>query len=94
MLRGLLRSTIVRVVVLVVVVFFGVVFVSLRLQNNELEAKAESLRGQIESVNDSIDELQTTLARPFDDEYVEEIAHDKLGLRYPQEIIFYSGEGK
>ena len=93
MLKGLLRSTIVRVVVLVVVAFFAVVFVSLRLQNNELETKAESLRGQIENVNDSIDELETSLARPVDDAYIEEIAHDQLGLRYPQEIVFYSGEG-
>ena len=93
MLKGLLRSTIVRVVVLVVVAFFAVVFVSLRLQNNELETKAESLRGQIEDVNDSIDELNTSLDRPMDDAYIEEIAHDQLGLRYPQEIVFYSGEG-
>ena len=93
MLRGLLRSTIVRVVVLVVVVFFGVVFVSLRLQNNELETKAESLRGQIEETNDKIDALQASIDRPMDDEYIEEIARDELGLRYPQEIVFYSGDG-
>ena len=93
MLKGLLRSTIVRVVVLVIVVFFGVVFVSLRLKNNELETKADSLRAQIETVNDEIDELEASLERPMDDEYIEEIARDELGLRYPQEIVFYSGEG-
>lgn len=93
MLKGLLRSTVVRVVILTMLVFFGVVFVSLKLKNNELANQADALRAQITVVNDSIDELKATLARPFDDSYVEEIAHDKLGLRYPQEIIFYSGDG-
>lgn len=93
MFRGLLRSTVVRVAVLVVVVFFGVVFVSLRLKNNELETKADALRAQIEETYGDIDELEAAIARPMDDEYIEEIAHDQLGLRYPQEIVFYSGDG-
>lgn len=94
MLKDVLKSTVVRVTVLTIVVFFFALFISLKLKNNELETKAAALRDQIADVNDSINELETMLARPFDDEYVEEIARDKLGLRYPQEIIFYSGEGQ
>lgn len=94
MIKDVLKSTVVRVTVLTIVVFFFALFISLKLKNNELETKAAALRDQIADVNDSINELETMLARPFDDEYVEEIARDKLGLRYPQEIIFYSGEGQ
>ena len=41
-------------------------------------------------MNETINELQAEIDRPFDDEYVAEIAREKLGLRYPQEIVFYS----
>ena len=49
---------------------------------------------KIEEVNDQISELEADLEAPFDDEYIEKVAHDKLGMRYPQEIIYYSGEGE
>ena len=93
-MKELLRSTVVRIVALALVIIFAVVFVSLRLKNNDLRAQADSLRAEIDAANGRISELQADLDRPFDDEYVAEIAHEKLGLRYPQEIVFYNGEGK
>ena len=41
----------------------------------------------------SDEELEADIARPYDDEYIAEIAHEQLGLCYPQEIIYISGEG-
>lgn len=88
-----MKSTFVKIVVLTLLVFFAALFISLRLQNNELMTKAETLKAEIEQTQKNIDALQTELDRPFDDEYVAEIAHNKFNLRYPQEIVFYSGEG-
>ena len=92
-MKELMKSTVVRIVVLCLVAFFAALFISLRLKNNELTKKADLLQGQIDSVSADIDLLKSELDRPFDDEYVAEIAHTELGLRFPQEIVFYSGEG-
>ena len=77
----------------VMIVFFTVVFITLRLQNNDLRVKADELQNRIDDMNEYINELQADLDRPFDDEYVAEMAQEKLGLRFPQEVIFYSGDG-
>lgn len=74
------------------VIFFLIMFVTLRLQNNDLEAQSAKLQAQIDEMYETIYELEADIARPFDDEYVAEIAHEQLGLCYPQEIIYVSGE--
>lgn len=87
------KNTFVRLSVLFMVVFFVIFFVTLRLQNNDLEAEAAQLQAKIDAMTETINELEAEIARPFDDEYVAEIAHEQLGLCYPQEIIYVSGEG-
>ena len=79
---------------LALILFFGILFVTLRLENNALTAKADELRGEIELLEENINELKADLERPFDAEYIAEVAEEKLGLRYPQEVIFYTGENE
>lgn len=86
------NNTFVRLSVLFLVVFFVVFFVTLRLQNNDLQAEAAQLQTRIDEMSETINELEAEIARPFDDEYVAEIAHEQLGLCFPQEIIYVSGE--
>lgn len=69
-----------------------IMFVALRLQNNDLKAQSLKLQTQIDEMHETIYELEADIARPFDDEYVAETAHEQLGLCYPQEIIYVSGE--
>ena len=90
--NGLFRNMFVRVSILAVVVFFVFSFVTVRLKQNDQEAQAEQLREEIDRTREYINELQAEIDRPFDNEYVAEIAHEKLGLRFPQEIVFYSGD--
>lgn len=92
-MKALFKNTVVRMSVLVLLAFFIVSFVSLRLRQNDLAAQADGLRAQIDEMDEYIYELRSDLERPFDEEYISEIAHSKLGLRYPQEIIYYSGSG-
>lgn len=90
-MKALFKNTVVRMSVLVLLAFFIVSFVSLRLRQNDLAAQADELRIQIDEMDEYISELRSDLERPFDEEYISEIVHSKLGLRYPQEIIYYSG---
>ena len=91
-MNGILKNTFIRMAMLALILFFGILFVTLRLENNALAAKADELRGEIELLEENINELKADLERPFDAEYIAEVAEEKLGLRYPQEVIFYTGE--
>ena len=39
---------------------------------------------------DEIDRYENELSMPMDDEYIKDLARDKLNLRLPEEIIFYN----
>lgn len=90
-MQNFLRNTVVRTASFVIVVLFAIVIVTLRLDNNEKQERIVELNAQITEVNDYINELTADLQKPFDDAYIEEVATEKLGMRYPQEVIFYSG---
>lgn len=86
------RFLFVKIAVLAFSVFCFVTLVSLQLQNNHLHDTAQDLSTQINEYEEYIGTLQATLDAPMDEEYVAEIAREKLGLRYPQEVIFYSDD--
>jgi len=77
---------------LVFCAFCFISLVILQLEKNDLRGEAAELNAQISVLEDYVDELQATLDEPFDEEYIEGIAKSKLGLRYPQEVIFYSND--
>lgn len=91
-MNGIMRNTFIRMAIIALVLFCGILFVTLRLENNALAAKAEDLREQAEVLKEDINELKADIERPFDAEYIAEVAQEKLGLRYPQEVVFYTGE--
>ena len=84
------RFLFVKIAVLAFSVFCFVTLVSLQLQNNHLHDTAQSLSTQIDEYEEYIGTLQATLDAPMDEEYVAEIAREKLGLRYPQEVKDYT----
>lgn len=91
-MNGILKNTFIRMAMLALILFFGILFVTLRLENNALATRADDLREEAELLREDINELKADLDRPFDAEYIAEVAQEKLGLRYPQEVVFYTGE--
>lgn len=78
-----------------IAVVVGVLLVSLTLQSRVLKAKNEEYSVQAENLNKQIkdEEARTKEIEDLEDymksdEYVEEIARDKLGLAYEDEILF------
>lgn len=84
------RNMLLRFAVLIFLLVCVVSLVVLRLDNNEKRSQVDLLRVEVENMQNYITELEADIAKPFDDEYVADIAHRELGLRYPQEVIFYS----
>ena len=77
----------------------AVLLVSLSVQSNSLKeknadyaAQEESLRQQIEDEKQRSDDIAAMKDYMKTDEYAEEVAKDKLGLVYKDEILFKSGD--
>lgn len=91
-MKNIFRNMFVRVCLLAFLAAFAVMFVTLHLRQNDLMAKAAQIQAEIDETKETINALQAEIDRPFDNDYVAEIARERLGLRYPQEIVFYSGD--
>ena len=88
----LTRNLFVKLAMLVFSVFCFITIITLQLENNSMKEQAEALDTRIQEYQAYIDELQTTLNAPMDEDYVADIAREKLGLRHPQEVVFYSDD--
>ena len=78
-------------VTLILIALFIFLIFQMHLQNSDKQERIAELNLQIMEMNDYINELNSDLRKPFDDAYIEEVATEKLGMRYPQEVIYYSG---
>ncbi len=63
---------------------------SVQIEYNQLEEERDKLTERIEEVQGSIDEINSKLNTPFDEEYIIALAKEKLGYCLPDEIIFYN----
>jgi len=86
------RNLFVKLAMLVFSVFCFLTIITLQLENNSMKEQAAALDNRIQEYQIYIEDLQTTLNAPMDEEYVADIAREKLGLRHPQEVVFYSDD--
>lgn len=77
-------------VFLALLLIFAIVYFlwSLMQYNEEMEKKAEK-EEYIAELKDDIQRLQYMVDAPLDDEFKIRIAREKLGMCFPDEIIFY-----
>lgn len=92
------RNSIVLSMVLALLVVFALGIVlwngknSLVEKNNQYEAEIEQLNHEIEKESQRTDELAEKEKYVQTKKYVEEVAKNKFGLVYPDEIIFRAKE--
>lgn len=60
------------------------------MRYNEAKEKAQELNAQLTELKNENQRLKYMLEAPLDDEFKIRIARDKLGMCFPDEIIFYS----
>ena len=87
--KGILSSVMRSFVVLLFV--FAVVFFlwSVMKYNQIMDEKAEK-EAYLEEIQDEIDELKYLVDMPLDDAYKIRIARERLGMCFPDEIIYYT----
>ena len=78
-------------VFLVLLLVFSVVYFlwSLMQYNESMEKKAEK-EEYVAQLKDDIQRLEYMVDAPLDDEFKIRIAREKLGMCFPDEIIFYT----
>ncbi len=73
---------------ILVVLFISVVNMQIHLKT--LREDREKLESQIADLKDDIAETNYRLSEEVNAEYIERYAREKLGYRFPNEILFYN----
>lgn len=88
--RKTAASLLIQVFLILLFVFSVVFFLwSLMKYNKIMEDKKED-EAYIEQLNDEIERLEYLVDAPLDDAYKIRIAREKLGMCFPDEIVFHS----
>lgn len=80
----------VKAAILTFICFCLISIINFQFELNELKKSNASLINKIENYNDNIEQITEQLALPYDNEYIERVARDKLNYRMPDEIIFFN----
>ena len=81
--------TVVGIFLAFLLVFSIVYFLWSLMQYNEEMAKKAEKEAYIAELKDDIQRLQYMVDAPLDDDFKIRIAREKLGMCFPDEIIFY-----
>ena len=83
-------SSVIRIFIALLLLFSIVFFLwSLMRYNKIMDQKREN-EEYIRQLQDEIDELQYLVDMPLDDAYKIRIARERLGMCFPDEIIYYT----
>lgn len=83
-----LSVLLVSCVIVVLAVTLSVASISLHTKNQNYKAQEAELQKQLKAQEERAAEIEELEEYVGTDEYVEDVAKDKLGLVYPNEILF------
>ena len=83
-------SRIIRIFLILLLVFAVVFFLWSVMRDNELKRQMQQKQEYILKLNDNIDRLEYLVDAPLDDAFKIRIAREKLGMCFPDEIIYHT----
>lgn len=83
-------SVIIRIFLAALLLFAVAFFVWSIMKYNEIMEQKEEKQAYISELNDKIDRLEYLVEAPLDDAYKIRVAREKLGMCFPDEIIFHT----
>ena len=83
-------SIIIRSFICILLIFSVVFFFWSIMKYNRLLEEQKNKEIYISQLNEKIDELEYLVEMPLDDEYKIRMARERLGMCFPDEIIFYT----
>lgn len=81
---------IVRNFLIFLFIFAIIFFLWSLMRYNEIKEEQKENEAYIEQLSDDIEQLQYLVDAPLDDAYKIRIAREKLGMCFPDEIVFYT----
>ena len=69
-----------------------ILFVSTMIKINDRKEQINQLVAQKNALEDKVEQLSSQLEAAMDEDYIASVAHDKLGMFYPDEIIYHDGK--
>lgn len=87
-LQHKLSMYVIASVIVVLIATLSVASISLHAKNKEYMAQEAELEAQIKAETNRAEEIDELEEYVGTDEYVEDVAKEKLGLVYPNEILF------
>ena len=87
-------SIAIKLLVVLFALYAAVTFVQLNIKNNELKNQNTSLAQQIDKQETTNDQLRDATSGEPDEEEIESIARDQLGLGLPGEQVFVDTSSK
>ena len=78
------------IIVLLLLVSVTIAVLNL-MRLNQIQNEAIRLALEKQELQYRVDELKYRLNSPIDDAYIERIAREKLGLYFPDEIVYFNG---
>ncbi len=88
--RKSFMSVLVRSFVALLLVFSVVFFLWSIMKYNKINDQKKENEKYIAELNYEIEELQYLVDMPLDDEYKIRVARERLGMCFPDEVIFYT----
>ena len=82
--------TVVKIFLALLLLFSVAFFLWSIMRYNEIEEEKTYKKDYIVELNDNIDRLEYLVGAPLDDAYKIRIAREKLGMCFPDEIIFHT----
>ena len=64
------------------------------MRYNQKMQEAQKLEQEKAALEEKVENMRYRLDSPLDDDYVARVAREKLGLCFPDEIIFYGDVGE
>lgn len=89
--KPLRTNFVVRVAFVLIFIFLFISVINLQVEMNDLRKERDARIEIINQLQDDVDEYELRLSETIDDEYIERVAREKLGLCKPNEIIFVNG---
>ena len=60
------------------------------MQYNKIKKDVEDYKVKLSELEYEIEEMKYRLSAPINDAYIEKVAREKLGLYFPDEILYYN----
>ncbi len=83
-------SVVIRLFLVLLLLFAVAFFLWSIMKYNEIMEQKEEKQAYIVELNDEIDRLEYLVEAPLDDAYKIRVAREKLGMCFPDEIIYHT----